>query len=110
MREPLSDLPDSPARPGLIPVRAEGDHFAVGEDYGEFQDVVYRSAMDDRIGPAGVVGDHPSEGCPAGGGHVGGELKSVRSQVSVEFVEDHPGLDLDGPGFKINATDVVHVA
>ena len=77
---------------------AQGGPRAVGQRHRERAHVVGRQPVDHRAGPGRVIGDHPAEGRPVGGGDVGPEHQPVGRGGGVEVVQHDARADAGDPG------------
>jgi hypothetical protein len=78
-------------KPGVIECR-EPRSAPVRQHDIERLDVIDRHAVPRGPRATRVVADHAAEGRTVGGGGVGGEEESVRSDGAIEVVLNHPGL------------------
>ena len=83
---------------------------AVGEDYVERFYVVNRLAVDDRACACRVIGDHPADRGPVGGGQIQGQVQAMGFQQFVQFVEDDSRFDRDRCGRGVQVQHSVHIA
>ena len=63
--------------------------FSPGEHHIQPHEVVRRGSINHRVRAAGIVRNHPTDGCARTGGHVRPETKSVGIQKPIELIEHH---------------------
>ena len=83
---------------------------SVGEDSICFDDVRTSTAVDERVGAAGVIADHSADTTPVGSGCLRAEKESVGFAGEVEFIAYDAGFD-EGIAFVgVDFMDAVHIA
>ena len=65
--------------------------------------------MDDGVGAGGVIADHAAEVGAARGGDFGAELQTVRSESTVELIENNAGLHAGDLQVRVDVEDVVEI-
>ena len=59
--------------------------------------------------PRGIVGHHAADGGAAGGRNIRRETQAQRSELSIQLIENHAGLDARPALFRVHFEDAVEV-
>jgi hypothetical protein len=119
LREQRADLAVEPAlgpvaligrAPFLLRERAEGHGRPVGQEAAQGAHVVDHVAVEDRVRPGGVVGNHAAEGGAVRRRGVGAHHEAVLGGRAVEVVQHDARFDARGPRLGIDVDDLAHVA